>query len=160
MKRVKIILRKDIETLGNEGDVVEVAPGYARNFLIPQGLAVEATEANIQQLEIQRSALARKEAQERAEWEEIAKRLEGQSIEILMKAGREGRLYGAVTAKDIAEAISKQKEIALDKRKVVLDEPIKFLGTYPITLKIYPNIEAKINLQVTGEGESHDEDAG
>ncbi|MDI6892866.1 MAG: 50S ribosomal protein L9 [Actinomycetota bacterium] len=159
MGGVKIILREDLASLGKAGDVVTVAPGYARNFLLPRGLAAEATPGNLKQLELKKQVLARKEEELKKEAEAQAGVLEGQTVKIPAKVGRDGRLYGSITAKDIAEAIAEQKKIVVDKKKIVLEEAIKVMGTHSIAVRLHPDVEARVNLEIA-EGEKSDEGGG
>lgn len=131
-----VILKKDVKGTGKAGEVIKVSPGYARNMLIPRGLAVEATEGNIRNLEKQKQIQKENEAIEKAKAEEIALKLSKGNIVIKTKAGEGGRLFGSITNKDISEAIEKQLEIKIDRRKIVLENPIKELGEV--------NVEAKL----------------
>ena len=126
---MQVILRQNIEKLGDRGDIVNVADGYARNYLLPRRLAVPATEANKKIVEQERQAHLRREARERGEAEELARLLAGVTVTIPQKAGEHDQLFGSVTAKDIAEALQKQNYV-VDRRKIQLEEPIKQLGEY------------------------------
>src|SRR5215471_20099863 len=121
---MEVILREDIDNLGSRGQVVKVAPGYARNFLLPKRLAVAATESNKKIVEQERQAHLRKEAKLKSEAEDLSKLLTGVSVTIAQKAGENDQLFGSVTAKDIAEALEK-KNFVIDRRKIQLDDPIK-----------------------------------
>ncbi|HEY4687581.1 MAG TPA: 50S ribosomal protein L9 [Candidatus Subteraquimicrobiales bacterium] len=147
---MKVILKKDQPNLGKEGDVIDVNAGYARNFLFRKKLAILATSGNLKMLTHEMKAKARAEEGVTKKAEEIASSLEGQTIEILAKAGKE-KLYGTITPKEIAEAIAHQRQVTIDKKRIVLGENIKALGTYPVTLKIFPGVEAKISLKVIKE---------
>src|SRR5919206_3244574 len=140
---MEIILREDIEKLGNRGDVVKVAPGYARNFLIPKRLAVQATESNRKIIEQERQAHLRKEAKQKTEAEDLGKMLSGVSVTIAQKAGENDQLFGSVTAKDVADALEK-KNFTIDRRKVHLDEPIKQLGEHKVAVRLHRDVSAEI----------------
>jgi large subunit ribosomal protein L9 len=148
---VKVILTEDITSLGDMGAVVEVARGYARNYLIPQGKAKEATPGNLAQVEAAKAkyALVRAQAQETAKLR--VAHLEGVSITIAQRVGEEERLYGSVTAAMIAEALA-DKGFEVEKKQVELAEPIKQLGTYEVTVRLAPEAQATINVEVVAEG--------
>jgi large subunit ribosomal protein L9 len=149
---MEVILREDIEKLGNRGEIVRVADGYARNFLLPKRLAVPATEANKKIVEQERQAHLRREAKERGDAEELAKLLAGVSVTIAQKAGDMDQLFGSVTAKDIAEALEKQN-FTIERRKIHLEEPIKQLGQYKVAVKLYRDVTAEIEVNVVKEEE-------
>lgn len=149
---MELILKKTIDNLGEEGDVVKVKPGYGRNYLIPQDLAALATKSNLAILEIERDAIeARKKAQ-RDEAEGLAKKLAGITISISKKVGDENKLYGSVTSSEIAEKLA-EVGIQIDKRKIVLDEPIKTLGNTMVPVKIGYQVNAEIKVEVIAEVE-------
>lgn len=145
---MKVILLKDVSKLGKKGDLVEVAPGYARNYLIPNNLAKEATKGNIKQLKHERKIMEKKEQEELQRAQKIAKDLENSQIELKAKSGEQGKLFGSVTTKDIAEALKKQHNVTVDKRKIQLSDTIKSLGTYEVTVKFAPEVESKIRVKV------------
>ena len=126
---MEVILLKDVKGLGNEGDVVKVSDGYARNYLIPKGFALQATKANLRMLKDKRETMESKAQRELAAAEKTAKQLENSVVTVRSKAGEGGRLFGSVTAKDIAGAIEKALGIAVDRRRIELEEPIKTLGS-------------------------------
>ena len=146
-----VILKKDVKGTGKAGEVIKVSPGYARNMLIPRGLAVEATEGNIRNLEKQEQIQKGNEAREKAKAEEIALKLSKGNIVIKTKAGEGGRLFGSITNKDISEAIEKQLEIKIDRRKIVLENPIKELGEVNVEAKLYPEVIGKFTVEVKEE---------
>lgn len=146
-----VILKKDVKGTGKAGEVIKVSPGYARNMLIPRGLAVEATEGNIRNLEKQKQIQKENEAIEKAKAEEIALKLSEGNIVIKTKAGEGGRLFGSITNKDISEAIEKQLEIKIDRRKIVLENPIKELGEVNVEAKLYPEVIGKFTVEVKEE---------
>src|SRR5215472_9299743 len=140
---MEIILREDIEKLGARGEVVKVAAGYARNYLLPKRLAVVATEANKKIVEQERQAHLRREAKLKSEAEDLAKLMGGVTVTIAQKAGENDQLFGSVTAKDIAEALA-AKNYTVDRRKVQLDEPIKQLGEYKVPIRLHRDVTAEI----------------
>ncbi len=145
---MKLILKKDVKSLGNAGDVVEVNDGYARNFLLPKDLAKPATEGNVKNLNKQKKAEAKKQQAEIDRARELAGKIEKSPVEIQTKAGEGGRLFGSVTSKEIAEELQKQHSIKIDKRKINLKEPIKSLGVTDVEVKVYPNITAALKVHV------------
>jgi large subunit ribosomal protein L9 len=147
---MQVILRENIEKLGSRGDIVNVADGYARNYLLPRRLAVPATEANKKIIEQERQAHLRREARERGEAEELARLLAGVTVTIPQKAGEHDQLFGSVTAKDIAEALQKQNYV-VDRRKIQLEEPIKQLGEYKVPVRLHKDVTAEILVQVIKE---------
>src|SRR5689334_23218865 len=147
---MEVILREDIDKLGNRGEVVKVAPGYARNFLIPKRLAVAATESNKKIVEQERQAHLRKEAKLKGEAEDLSKMLTGVSVTIAQKAGENDQLFGSVTAKDVADALA-AKNYTIDRRKIQMDEPIKQLGEYKIPVRLHKDVTAEITVVVVRE---------
>ncbi len=145
---MKVILTQDVKNLGKEGDVKDLSDGYARNYLIPRGLVVEATTANLKEKEDQASRLQKQKDREKTQAQALYDRLNGKSITITARSGGGDKLFGAVTSKEIADALNKQFKVKLDKKKVDLGEPIKHLGEYPIKIKIYPQIQAEITVRV------------
>lgn len=146
-----VILKKDVKGTGKAGEVIKVSPGYARNMLIPRGLAVEATEGNVRNLEKQKQIQKENEAKEKAKAEEIASKLSKENIVIKTKAGEGGRLFGSITNKDISEAIEKQLGIKIDRRKIVLENPIKELGVVNVEAKLYTEVTSKFAVEVKEE---------
>jgi len=149
---MEVILREDVEKLGARGQLVKVANGYARNFLLPKRLAVLATEANKKIVEQERQAHLRREAKVVADAGELGKLLAAVSITIAQKAGENYQLFGSVTSKDIVEALEKQG-YTIDRRKVLLEEPIKTLGDFKIPLRLHREVTAEITLHVVKEEE-------
>lgn len=145
---MKIILEKDVNGLGREGAVVEVADGYARNFLLPRKLAVLATKGSLKQLEFKKKILAKKEADRKAEAEKLAASLEGEVVKLTAKVGKGKRLYGSITAREIAQVLNEQKKIKLDKKAVVLESPIKSVGDHLVVVSFHPEVEAKVLVKV------------
>jgi len=144
---MQIILQEDVEKLGNRGELVEVAEGYARNFLLPRKLALEATSGNMKRLEKMRAAFAKKEATEKESATTLAGLLAGVSLEFARKSGENDQLFGSVTSGDIAEALE-AKGYNIDKRKIALAEPIKLVGEYEIPVKLYREVTATIKIVV------------
>jgi len=156
---MELILKKTIDTLGEEGDIVKVKPGYGRNYLIPHGFAVLATPGNLATLERQRAAIEARKAKIREEAEKLAARITGTTLVIEQMAGEEGRLFGSVTAADIANGLA-DLGIEVDRKKIMLAEPIKNTGEYSVTIKIAYQVAAEIRVQVVPVSErSGDESA-
>ena len=147
---MKVILTETIDSLGMIGSEVEVAKGYARNYLLPQQKAVLATPANRKMLEQQKAKLELQIAKEKAMAEEMAKRLEGVAVTIAARVSDADRLYGSVTVRDIVNALAKQ-EISVEKRQVLLTEPIKTLGSYQVPIRIYADVEPQIGVEIVSE---------
>ena len=147
---MEVILREDIEKLGNRGQIVKVAPGYARNFLLPKRLAVPATDANRKIVEQERQAHLRKEAKLKDEAQDLSKLLTGVTVTIAQKAGENDQLFGSVTSKDVADALAAQN-YNIDRRKVQLDEPIKQLGEYKVPVRLHKDVTAEITVIVAKE---------
>ncbi len=149
---MEVILREDIEKLGHRGDVVKVAPGFARNFLIPRRMAVQASEANKKIVAQERDAWLRKEAKLKGEAEDLAKMLSAVTLTISQRAGEEGHLFGSVTSKDVAEALEKQN-YQIDRKKIVLDENIRQTGEYKIPVRLHREVTAEVTLNVVAEAQ-------
>ena len=148
---MKIILTQDIHDLGLEGDILEVANGYARNYLLPKGFALEATTQNMKLLETRRKKIEAKRLRAKEEAEGLKQKMEALELCFTQKAGEEGKLYGSVTAIDIAEELEKQG-IVVDRRKIVLDKPIKEVGEFEVKVKVYPEVTATLKVKVEAEG--------
>jgi large subunit ribosomal protein L9 len=144
-----VILLKDLKGTGKAGDVVKVSDGYARNVLIPKGVAREATEGNVRSLEKQKALAVQKEEENRAKAQELAARLGELTVQIETKGGEGGRLFGSITSKDIADALKEQHQIEVDKKKIVLDNPIKLAGESDVHIKLYPEISGKLHVVVS-----------
>lgn len=147
---MQIILQEDVEKLGMRGQVVEVAEGYARNFLLPRKLALEASAGNLKRLEKMRAVFAKKEAVERADAQKLAELLANVSLEFTRRAGENDQLFGSVTSADVAEALAAQG-YAVDKRKVGLAEPIKIVGEFEVPLKLHRELTANVKVAVKKE---------
>lgn len=145
---MKVILIQDVKTLGKKGAVLEVAEGYARNFLFPRNLAKEATPVNMKELEHKNTLEAKKKQQILAEAKELANKISAITVIISTKAGEGGRLFGSVTSKDIVEVLEGKHKIVVDKRKVELKDPIKTLGVYQAVVKLHPDVQGEFKIQV------------
>jgi len=147
---MKVILKEDIKKIGSMGQTVTVADGFARNYLVPKGLAVEANIKNMKSLEHAKKVIQEKAKKVKASVQDFADRLSKISLVIKAKAGEEGKLFGSVTTMDIAEQL-KSKGIEIDKKKISLDEPIKRIGTYAVSVRLHPEVDTQITLQVVEE---------
>ena len=147
---MQIILQEDVEKLGNRGDVVTVKPGYARNFLLPHKLAIEATAGNMKALERIRGSLAKKTATELDAAKKQAELLTGVSLKFMRKTGENDQMFGSVTTADIADGL-KAQGFEVDKRQIQLKDPVKALGEYPVTVKVFRDITAEIKIRVDKE---------
>lgn len=148
---MKVILKEDVSKLGSKGDMVEVSDGYARNFLFKKGLAVEGTPGKRKEWEEQQAVKKSREAKQAKTAEEVKKIIGGKQVTVKMSAGDEGRLFGSVTAAQIASAVCEQYSVSVDKKDVKIDDAIKQLGSYPIRIKLYTGIEAELTLSVVAE---------
>lgn len=146
---MKVVLRNDIDQVGKKGDIVEVADGYARNFLVPKGLAFTATPGVEAQATAMRRGRDLRDASDRAAAEEVAKTLVPRVVTITARAGAEGRLFGSVTTAEIAEAVAAQTGIEIDRRKLHLEDPIKSVGTHLVPAKLHADVEFPITVEVT-----------
>jgi large subunit ribosomal protein L9 len=145
---MRVILLKDVKTLGKAGAVVEVAEGYANNFLIPKKLAAEASSGALATLDQQNKAKAKRQAEDLAQTQELARLLESKPLSVSARAGGNGKLFGTITNAQIAEAIQRSFDVMLDRHKIELKTPIKAIGTYPIEVKLGNNVTAKAMLEV------------
>jgi len=148
---VKVVLRADIETLGNKGDLLDVADGYARNYLVPRGLAMRATKGVVKQAEAMRRNRAARDARDREAAQAVADQLTGRRIEITARAGEGGRLFGSVTSTDVANAVQAQTGVEVDRRHLALGEPLKELGPAEVPLRLHPEVEVQIAVEVVAE---------
>lgn len=144
---MKVILKEDVKKLGEEGDIVEVADGYARNYLIPRKLVVEATRQKVKSLKREEKLQQKKEKEKIQQAEKIAKKIEDRIFEFSVKAGEEGRLFGSVTSKDIAEKVN-DAGFEIEKKNIELEDKIKSLGTHKVSVKMYKDVVATINVKV------------
>ncbi|GBC86809.1 50S ribosomal protein L9 [bacterium HR12] len=145
---MKVILQRTVEKLGDPGDVVEVADGYARNYLLPRGLAVKATKGAVRHVESLRRAHASRIQKARAEAEQVAARLASTPIRVRARVGEEGKLFGSVTASDVAEAILEQTGVRVDRHDVHLPEPIRSVGTHEVRVHLFPEVDPVLTVQV------------
>jgi large subunit ribosomal protein L9 len=152
MAHTKILLREDIDDLGARGEIVRVRAGYARNYLLPRKLAVEATTSNVKQIEQERGALLKKEANERATAEGQAEKMRALVLNFERKAGEQGALYGSVTSMDIAEAL-KERGYEVDRHRIHLREPIKRLGEVAVPVRLHREVTVDLLVKVAAEGE-------
>lgn len=148
---MNVILLQDVKGLGKKGDVIKAKDGYARNFLFPKGLAKEATSGNVKVLEEQKTAKKLKEQEELNDAKKLAEKISEMTVTIKSKAGENGKLFGSITTKDIAEALNKQHKIKIDKRKMDLDDNIKSLGVTSVGVKVYPGVTTEFKVNVIEE---------
>ena len=147
-EKMKVILTQDVKAQGKKGQLINVSDGYARNFLLPKGLAVEADANAMNDLKNKESARLHKIELEKAAANDVAKKLESVTVKITAKAGADGRIYGSVTSLDIADALDKQHSIKVDKRKIQLSDPIKTFGVHSVGVKLYTDVSGTINVVV------------
>ena len=148
MAHVKLILREDVASLGNAGEVVSVKPGFARNYLLPQGKAIPATDANVSELEHHKRVVLERVTRERRVFEAQRDRLQAQLLQFTAQAGEEGKLFGSVTASQIAEQLA-AKGIEVDRRKIQLEEPIREVGEHTVSIRLHREIVANVKVKVT-----------
>jgi large subunit ribosomal protein L9 len=148
---VRVVLRDDVENVGRKGDLIEVADGFARNYLVPRGLAMKATKGVVQQAEAMRRNREAREARDREAAEAIAAQLAGRRIEVRARAGEGGRLFGSVTASDIVAAVHAQTGVELDRRDMQLAEPLKELGAAEVRVKLHTDVEVSLAVDVVAE---------
>lgn len=146
---MKVILLQEVKKQGKKGDVIEVSEGYARNFLLPQKLAIPATNTAINEVKQNKAAEIRKAQRLLDEAKVMAAQLSKVSVTIPVKTGDGGKLFGSVTSKDIADALQAQHQVEMDKRKIEIKDTIKTLGTYPVSIKLHPEVSAKIEVNIT-----------
>ncbi|MDQ3385439.1 MAG: 50S ribosomal protein L9 [Actinomycetota bacterium] len=146
---MQVVLRTDVADLGKKGDVIDVADGYARNYLVPRGLAMKASKGAAEQATVMRRSRDVKDARERGAAEEVATKLVPQVIKLTSRAGGEGKLFGSVTTTDVAEAVLAQTGIELDRRKLHLDEPIRVVGTHRVTVRLHSDVEFPVTVEVS-----------
>lgn len=151
MGHKQVLLREDIDNLGARGEIVRVKSGYARNYLLPRALAVEATASNVKQIEGERAALLKREAKERSSAEGQADQLRNLTLKFERKVGEAGVLYGSVTSMDVAHAL-KEQGYEIDRRKIALREPIKRFGTYTVPVRLHRDVTVELPVSVLGEG--------
>ena len=152
MAHTKVLLRQDVDDLGARGEIVRVRAGYARNYLLPRNLAVEATAGNVKGIEAERAALLKKEAKERATAEAQSQQMSSLELEFRRKAGEQGALYGSVTSMDLAEAL-KERGHEIDRHRIHLREPLKRVGEYTVPVRLHRDVTIELKVRVAPEGE-------
>jgi len=153
---MKLILRADVDTLGRLGDIVAVKPGFGRNYLIPQGLAMAATEANLKQFGLERKKLAAKADTLRAEATDLAAKIAAATVVITVRVGEGDKMYGSVTAQNVADALATQG-IEIDRRKIELPEAIRALGDFEVDIRLHPDVTGELKLRVIKHGQPEKE---
>ncbi len=156
---MKVVLRQDVENLGEKGSVKNVADGYARNYLIPRGMAVVATPGELKVVATNEAVKQRKIARQEEELQGLADRISGQRVEFEARAGRNGRLFGSITNGDIAEKLSKAVGSEIDRRKIIIDEPIRTTGDHPVTVNLVGKLRPQVTVVVHGVVEDEEADA-
>ncbi|NMB20789.1 MAG: 50S ribosomal protein L9 [Firmicutes bacterium] len=146
---MKVILQADVKKIGSKGDVVDVAEGYARNYLMPRGLAVEANAGNLRQVAQVKKAESSRMDRELKEAERVGDIIRDKKLNVAAKVGEGGRLFGSITTQEIAEQLRSQFAVEIDKRKIEVKEPIKTLGSHPITVKVHPKVHVSVTVEVT-----------
>mgnify|MGYP000993602459 CR=1 FL=1 len=147
---MKVILKEDVKSLGQRGKICEVSDGYARNFLIPRGLAVEATQGNVQDLAHKQKQEEQRRQKEKQAALDLASKIENIDVVLQVKVGEKGRLFGSVTNKEIAEILEKKYKLKLDRRKIELKEAIKAIGDHVVTVKLHPEVSGSLKVRVEG----------
>ena len=145
---MKVILLEDVKSLGKKGQIVNVSDGYARNFVLPKKVGVEATEKNKNDLKLQKAHEDKVAAEKLQEAKDLAKKLEGMKIEVKLKAGENGSVFGSVSSKEIAEAAKKQWDMDLDKKKIVVDTPIRSFGMHEVPIRLHPQVTGTLYVLV------------
>lgn len=148
---MKVVLLQDVKDLGKKEDIVNVSDGYARNFLFPRKWAVEATSGKLNEIADKKNAEKVRKNKELQAAKELADKLNKVEVTIKTKAGENGKLFGSITSKDIADAIKAQHKYEVDKKKLVLSDPIKTAGSYQVEIKVYPEVSAKVSVKIIGE---------
>lgn len=147
---MEVILKEDVVNLGNRGDVVKVADGYGRNYLLPRKLAMQATESNKAVIEQMKAAAARRSATEKAQAEQLVAKLEPVELSFIRKAGEQGHLFGSVTSADIAAGLAEQG-FEVDRRRIILNEPLKSLGEFTVPIRLHREVTARVKVKVGSE---------
>jgi large subunit ribosomal protein L9 len=146
---MKVVLRSDVDNVGKKGDIIEVADGFARNFLLPKGRAILATDGVVAQAASMRRSRDLKDAKDREAGETVARKLVPMVIKVSARAGGEGKLFGSITSADVVAAVAEQAGVELDRRKVHLDEPIRTVGTHEVPVRLHSDVQFRITLEVT-----------
>ncbi|HET57577.1 MAG TPA: 50S ribosomal protein L9 [Deltaproteobacteria bacterium] len=147
---MKVILKDNVASLGKAGDVVNVSNGYARNYLVPKGLALEATEANVKGLQLEKGVLAARAEKEKADASALAERIGSMSVSVARKVGEQDKLFGSVTARDIEEALAAQ-DVLVDRKNIILEEPLKEIGAFPVKVKLHHGVFCELTVNVVPE---------
>ena len=145
---MKVILKQDVKGLGKKEQMVEASDGYARNFLLPRGLAVEATSSNVNIMKTKKEAEAQKKDREIAQAKDLAKKIKDITVTLKVKAGENGKLFGSITSKDVAEALKSQQKLDIDKKKLIMPDSLKAVGTFEVEVKLYPEINSKFTVKI------------
>lgn len=145
---MQIILLEDVKALGKKGEIVNVSDGYARNFILPKKVGLEATPKNINDLKLQKAAQQKKEQEILEQAKELKERIEQKGVLLKIKAGEGGRTFGSVSTKEIAQAVTSQLGLEIDKKKLVLNDPIKNMGSYTVPVKLHPKVTAELKVKV------------
>ena len=145
---MKVILKQDVKGLGKKEQMVEASDGYARNFLLPRGLAVEATSSNVNIMKTKKEAEAQKKDREISQAKELAKKIKDITVTLKVKAGENGKLFGSITSKDVAEALKSQQKLDIDKKKLVMPDSLKAVGTFEVEVKLYSEINSKFTVKI------------
>ena len=148
---MKLILLEDVKSVGKKGDIVNKNDGYALNYLIPKKLAVEATKANMNDLELKKKAEEKRKKEELEEAKKIAEQLNDKVVKVSVKAGENGKVFGSVTNKEIADALAKQTGMGIDKKKISFDAPIKMVGRRIVKIKLHPQVTVELEVEIAGE---------
>ncbi len=148
---MKIVLRDDVENVGRKGDLIEVTDGFARNYLVPRGLAMKATKGVVRQADVMRRSREAREARDRESAQALADQLTGRRIALRARAGEGGRLFGSITSADVVDAVREQTGVELDRRKTQLAEPLKELGAVDVPVKLHPEVEVTLTVDVVAE---------
>ena len=145
-----IILIQDVKSLGKKGEIVKVSDGYARNFILPKKLGLEANAKNLNDLKLQKAAQAKLEKEQLEAAQELGKKIDGSAVTIRIKTGENGRVFGSVSVKEIAEAMQEQLGLTIDKKKISLANPIRNEGTFPASVKLHPQVTSELTVKVEG----------
>lgn len=148
---MKVILLQDIKGTGNKGDIINTSDGHARNYLIPRKMGLEATDSNIKELNFKKANVEKKQQEKVDEAKKFAEELSGIKIEIIGKSGESNKLFGSITSKDLSDFLMEKHNIKIDKKKIVLKNPIKELGEYDVEIKVFPNVKATLKVTITSE---------
>lgn len=154
MASVKVILQQDVPSIGHAGDVKQVAPGYFRNYLLPRGLAVEATQGNVHALHSNKQVREAQVARAKEQADSMARHLQDVTLTIPVKLGEQGRIYGSVTNKDISEALAQQAGVSIDRHRIELKEPLKSIGVHSVPVRLDEGIDAQVRVDLVPEGEA------